>query len=560
MKQYITTIAAIVATATYASAQSATYFGPTTSMVIQPGGQMAFFGDIINDARATSATLTGGGATGLNHNGGGTIYLTRSATATGSSQVMDGPNAVAPTDNYNAGGASIRVFKFVTQNEVGVAAPSGTIVNTASGNGQINIKQEVIISDSLLMNKGIIWTPRDQWNHAFVHFESPSVGISNLAPLNTQFTSPSTNLHIDGYVAVTGSGDFTFPVGDGVYSRYCGIVGAAQGTYRAAYFHADPKSLTDASGISGSATQGLSSVYDTLLEGVGNKEFWDIDGSGDTKISLSALNSVPGYSEWLQDPGIGGSQAKADSIVIGALDEWESLGLDGAIPPTGFGSDGFFVSNLISNSDNGNSYGSGNPIVAYSWAIQKDTNNPTGLLSEEFNVARNNCKAILNWTVTESESAATVLIERTQDFAYWKTLAAVPIPDGQTVQKFSWVDEDAPEGATCFYRLRFRDLDDNLRYSETKSVSITCSSDVSWELYPNPTNDILNIVGETDESEVTINLTDVLGRVLQSIKVETQNKTVLAEFSLSSLPSGAYSVQITGGSGASLKNQMIIKN
>lgn len=561
MKQYIITVAAILASSGYAAAQSDTYFGPTTSMVLQPGAQMAFYGNIINDARATSTTLTGGGATGLNHNGGGTVYLVRQPTATGSSEVLDGPNAPTPTDNYNAGGASIRIHKFVTQNDVGVAAPSGTLVNSASGSGQVNFRQEVIVSDSLLMNKGIVWTPRDKWNHAFLHLESPDVGITNLAPLNTQFTTPTSNLHVDGYVAVTGSGDFTFPVGDGVYSRYCGIVGATQGTYRAAYFHVDPKSLTDGSGISGSPTQGPSSVVDTSLAGVGNSEFWDIDGSGDTKIQLSALNSVAGYSEWQLDPGVGGAGSVPDSIVIAGLDEWEDLGTDAPIPSTAYGTDGYITTALLTNSDDGNALtGSGNPIVAYTWAIRRNDGVPSGLQLDHFNVARNNCKATLNWTIDRSDDAAYIQIERTEDFAYWKTLASMPVAqDGQS-QTFNWTDEDAPIGATCFYRLRFRDLDDDLRYSETKSVTVTCSTEVSWELYPNPTNDILNIVGETEETEVVINLLDVIGRVLETTTVEAQNKTVFAQIELSNLPEGAYSIQIVGSSGSPLKTQMIIKN
>jgi len=168
-------------------------------------------------------------------------------------------------------------------------------------------------------------TPRGSWRHAFVHYESGATIFGN-----------SNNKHIDGYAAFTGSGGFDFPIGDGIRERQAGISTALSGTFRCAYFNASAGSGT--TGISGN--NAMFGSYNGGITRVSSGEFWDIDGTAQTNIRLSALNSVPGYSEWDTGPNFAGSASSA--ITISGFDPWEELGINSA--PASLAVDGSFTS------------------------------------------------------------------------------------------------------------------------------------------------------------------------------------------------------------------------
>lgn len=283
--------------------QSSIYLSPEASLSTFPGSQISIYGDIINDSKG-----------GFNHQNGGDVYIIRhSKNGNGSSKIIDGPYSVKPLDNYNTGGSYCRFWNLHTDNTVSISNPSGTKVNTRSGSGNIEIYQEIRVSNIHYFVNGIIWSPRDEWKNAFLHYDSDS----------SSYQGADDKKHIDGYVAKSGSNDFIFPAGDGKIMRNCGIVAPENGIYKAAYFSQNPFNGTI--GLSGNNINPniTDNISEKILK-VCSTEFWDIDGTGMTKVFLVAENQKYGYSEWIHNF----SDYNVNSIVITGFDgNWKNLGL-----------------------------------------------------------------------------------------------------------------------------------------------------------------------------------------------------------------------------------------
>ncbi len=324
-------ILGLVLCASTVHAQQDTYIAPNGTMYTHPNASMAVFGNLINDAQG-----------GVNHNNGGDVYLYRDAAAgTGNSRIYDGPLAPAPTDNYNAGGAYVRFYNILTDNTVGTATPSGTNINSTSGTAPIQIEQEARVTNTHTFVNGMLWTPRADWKHAYMHYESTG-----------NYTGTSDAKHIDGYAASTNKATFDYPIGEGTRLRISGVVGAANGTFKSAYFQKNAQLGT--TGISGNNAS--TGPMNGGIQVVNTTEFWDIDGTASSQFKLTALNSVAGYSDW--NIGANFSGLQASDMVITAFDPWENLGITGT--PGTITADGAFVTTVATTPDVA--------FSAYTWA------------------------------------------------------------------------------------------------------------------------------------------------------------------------------------------------
>jgi Secretion system C-terminal sorting domain len=493
-----------------ARAQISTYIAPSGNMVTHPNAQMAIFGNIINDARGTAAAVTG-----LNHNGGGTVYLyRRSANGSGNTRIYDGPdNSVygTGTTNYNAGGKAIRFYNLVTDNNTGTATASGTGINSTSGGGHIQIEQEVCVSGTHTFTNGIIWTPRGAWKHAFLHYDQNGATYTGAGASNTAYTSPATNMQVDGYVAKTGSENFTFPIGDGVYTRFAGLATPTSGTYKAAYFLKNASAGT--TGLSGNnATSTIGTGHTgTYLVKISDNEFWDIDGTASSNFALYALNSVAGYSNWSSTFGTGA----VNKMSLTGYDPWENLGITAT--PTAFSNDGPFTTTFATNPDAGN-------YSAYTWA-STDRILPLNLIS--FSIANQQCTPVLNWTTANEVQALQFEVERStsaiNNFIKVNTISVQS--NTSTINSYRYVDAAAPATGRLFYRLKMVDRSGLYTYSPIVSIENNCNDSYNIFVYPNPVADVLKVSGL--KGGETIRLYNALGQLVFS-KLSSTNVEQLA--------------------------------
>lgn len=463
------------------------YIAPSASMVTHTGATMSIVGNLINDARGTAASLSTSNA-GFNHNGGGTVYLYRHS-GSGSSRIYDGSDTTlygTPTNAYNAGAKAVRFYNLITDNTVGTATPSGTLVNTTSGSGHIQLEQEVSVSNQLSFVNGIIWTPRGLWRHAYLHFDASTANYVGAGASNTAFSSPATNMQVDGYVAKTGASNFVFPIGDGIYTRFAALNTPNNGVYKAAYFKKDPHALTTSSGLSGSSTQGSTSAMNGGITNVSSAEFWDIDGTAASQYNLYAFNTGA-YSNWSSDFSavVTGSPAK---VLIAALDDWENLGI--ATAPTTYSDDGVFSTHVATAPDSGNVAASGNPFVAYTWALAP-TSVPLPIQLLSFSAVATACKAKITWASADEQELQNYTLQYSTDARTFQDVAVLPAQGDNSNYQFSY-EQLKGKG---YYRLQIKKQDASITYTNVISVQTDCATQNEIVAYPNPVINQLQLKG-----------------------------------------------------------------
>lgn len=276
-----------------------------SNLICFPGSQIGFFGNIISDARG-----------GLNHQNGGDVFLINTKLiGFRSFKINSGFDSSISSTAYNANGPFVRFWNLYTDNDYYNNRPSATLINKDSGSGHFNFEQEVKITNQHTFINGVIWTPRSKWKQAYVNYETDStIVIGN-----------NNDNHIDGYAVKSGCTSFEFPIGDGIFQRTAKIISPECGIYKAAYFNTNSQRGT--AGISGekALTATPNNCMDSIIK-VSSTEFWDIDGSQNTYISLSSLNSSKGYSDWSSDSNFLGWNAEKITIT-GFNGKWQNLSI-----------------------------------------------------------------------------------------------------------------------------------------------------------------------------------------------------------------------------------------
>jgi hypothetical protein len=156
---------------------------------------------------------------------------------------------------------------------------------------------------------------------------SKALGIVSFSE-SSKLTGITNSNHIDGYVKKYGSNPFTFPVGNnGLYRPFAA---SADGT-TGAYFKGNPSSATLPAGAPFSASK-----KETAISKVSTKEFWDVNGTKETKLTFTYLpfSDITGLTESdLSKLSIVGWDAAAAKWVVisSTVDEIALLGGSSAL-------------------------------------------------------------------------------------------------------------------------------------------------------------------------------------------------------------------------------------
>ncbi len=158
-----------------------------------------------------------------------------------------------------------------------------------------------------------------------------------------------------------------------------------------------------------------------------------------------------------------------------------------------------FHFNEASGTTTANEAGGSATIHGATWGTIGDLWFPIELA--DFNAKRANGNIFLNWVTFSEINNKGFEVQRSIDGITWKTLGFV---EGHGTSRdrinYEFVDKN-PENLN-YYRLKQMDYDGGSTYSNI--ISIVFSKNNSITLYPNPTNNIVNIAGLNTESEYTI--------------------------------------------------------
>ena len=147
----------------------------------------------------------------------------------------------------------------------------------------------------------------------------------------------------------------------------------------------------------------------------------------------------------------------------------------------------------------------------------------------------------LDWQTLTEQNAKNFVVERSVDGIEFTAIGTINAAgNSETIQSYFF--EDRAPISFAYYRLRQTDLDGEYDYSPMLSVRRADHGNLIGSAYPNPANDVLNVLLNGDgfgTSTVVIN--DARGRIYQERVVPNGS---LQTLTITDLPTGVYFVRV----------------
>ncbi|MDO6432681.1 T9SS type A sorting domain-containing protein [Flavitalea sp. BT771] len=368
-------------------------------------------------------------------------------------------------------------------------------------------------------------------------------GTLNFASTASSYTGADNANYVEGYIRKSGTASFIFPVGNN--GHYGPFAASADGT-TGAYFHADPNAAVIPDPAGGNYPPlPAGAPFSTSSKGAGVTsvspvEYWDIDGSGATNLTLT----------WNAGSGVG-------TLTGNTLSELTIVGWDGSkwvnIPST---VDATSVlggsSSLTAGSITTSATITPNSYVAYTLGYT-GVALPVTLLS--FTAIRASDGVKLNWETTDEVNFSHFEIQHSTPMqGDWTVIGTVPISVAGTLNNaYSFTHPDPAEGVNL-YRLKMIDLDGKYTYSQVCAISMDGSSGIF--IYPNPASDVINIQTNHPGAVRVAKLSDWNGKTLQTVPLLSNDNRI----DVKAMVSGIYILTIFYQDGSKDSYKVFIKH
>ena len=165
----------------------------------------------------------------------------------------------------------------------------------------------------------------------------------------------------------------------------------------------------------------------------------------------------------------------------------------------------------------------------------------------DFAVTRRDNEAVLTWKTVNEQNVSHFEVERSDDGKVFNAVGQTKANNTLDVHTYTLTDK-MPLGQIQYYRLKMVDYDGTITYS--KILTLTKKGANSFKIYPSVTKDILTVETTTSGAS-TINIVDVLGRIVSTKQLAASDNTMTTELSVSNLPNGVYSVVFESANGRS---------
>ena len=352
-----------------------------------------------------------------------------------------------------------------------------------------------------------------------------SFGVLNFSGANLVSTNASDAGYVDGYVRKYGTGQFIFPVGD---NGNLGQFAASGDGTMGAYFHSDPNTAVTSNLFTGTNYTALPSggpfattSTGTNVDVVSTVEYWDIDGSSATPLTLT-------WDAGSNIAGLTGSQISKLTIVGWNGTQWVAIASKVDVTSVLGGS-----SDLSAGSITTIATITPDTYTAYTFG---SLNTPLPVTLTSFKATAENSTALLTWTTTSETNSDRFEVEHSLNGKAWNRIGTVTSYGESKVQRsYSFVDVNPARGQNL-YRLKMVDKDETFAYSSLRNVTFEAGAEITT--YPNPVTDKLLISNYAKVKEVSLNNTSGT-KLLQKEKVSSEGVDV------SSLKPGIYIVTLT---------------
>ena len=144
-----------------------------------------------------------------------------------------------------------------------------------------------------------------------------------------------------------------------------------------------------------------------------------------------------------------------------------------------------------------------------------------------------NRKVKLNWLTASETNSLAYEIQRSKNSSSWKTIGSVATKGTSSEHNnYEFIDKN-PLDILSYYRLKQIDIDGKFDYS--KIINVNFRNEGKIEIYPNPTNGKLEIVGV---EIIEIKIRDSFGRIIKEQATSSQS------ISISEFPTGIYFISV----------------
>lgn len=160
----------------------------------------------------------------------------------------------------------------------------------------------------------------------------------------------------------------------------------------------------------------------------------------------------------------------------------------------------------------------------------------------------------VEWTTTVAGYADHFEIELAKGNAAYQLNNFVKISEVNSTgnvpqpQQYQFIDAENNKTGVRYYRLKIINSDGSFFYSEIKAVVF--SDEFAWQVYPNPSSGIFNLVYQKNEGEtIAVKVYDIYGRLIQQLNFTANGFVQKSAIDLSGtkLGSGMYLVEVTAG-------------
>jgi hypothetical protein len=256
-----------------------------------------------------------------------------------------------------------------------------------------------------------------------------------------------------------------------------------------------------------------------------SNKYWVVNNYG-TNATFSALTSIK-----FSDLGIFASGAANDYKLYKRASNND----------VAWGSNIDVADVLTADNNNTLTFSTGNNITSFS---QFTITNESAVLPIDlldFKAFVKDKQVELTWQVADEKDVNHYIIERSFEA---KTFSLLSQKDKGV---FSALDA-APKYGVNHYRLKIVENDNTFSYSPIRSVQFEPNERTDFTIYPNPTNDVLNIKFDSKKAQnIDFELTNTSGQVVYTYRLAGKEGSNMLYFHTHHLPSGLYSLKIKEG-------------
>ncbi|WP_221394292.1 T9SS type A sorting domain-containing protein [Dyadobacter sp. NIV53] len=365
---------------------------------------------------------------------------------------------------------------------------------------------------------------------------SNGMGIISYAAQVTS-TGISSGSYIDGYVKKLGTNFFIYPVGDGGFYR---PFAAEANSITGAYYLENP-TVTSSEIIGGPFP---TSSKDQDVGSISENEFWDINGTFSTKITLT-WNANSNISSLI------GSNDLSRLLLVG-WDGSKWVKIESTVDPVSIlGESSTATTGSITTNES---------VVPDNYKIYSLGAAPGGALPVtlvNFDVTATETSIQLNWNTSAEINSDYFDIERSLTGKSWAKIGSISIEErliasahNTTLKQYNYTDNE-PFNGENLYRLKMVDKDGTFSFSTIRSATFDTKNGMS--IYPNPVSDKLFITSNKNNKIAEVTFLNLRGETLLTQKAVSRDG-----INTGSLASGVYILTIKYNDGLISSHKVIV--